>query len=141
MLNYEYFQQPTSSKYVKTLLSLGKIAFIVIDEVHYTKQREIDNVSKRKEMIKNLVVEAGIKNKKLKVIGMSATPVINNLYEGRSMIELITGKEHKDIETKVNVNNCMYLFQKLSTIGTRYLPSMKLILISNLLLRLTAQKS
>lgn len=122
VLNYEYFQQPTSSKYVKKLLSLGKIAFIVIDEVHYTKQREIDNVSKRKEMIKNLVVEAGIKNKQLKVIGMSATPVINNLYEGRSMIELITGKEHKDIETKVNVNNCMYLFQKLSTIGTRYLP-------------------
>ena len=73
-------------------------------------------------MIKNLVVEAGIKNKHLKVIGMSATPVINNLYEGRSMIELITGKEHKDIQTKVNVNNCMYLFQKLSTIGTRYLP-------------------
>ena len=122
VLNYEYFQQPASSKYVKKLLSLGKIAFIVIDEVHYTKQREIDNVSKRKEMIKNLVVEAGTKNKQLKVIGMSATPVINNLYEGRSMIELITGKEHKDIETKVNVNNCMYLFQKLSTIGTRYLP-------------------
>ena len=66
VLNYEYFQQPTSSKYVKTLLSLGKIAFIVIDEVHYTKQREIDNVSKRKEMIKNLVVEAGIKNKSSK---------------------------------------------------------------------------
>lgn len=122
VLNYEYFQQPSSSSYVKKLLSLGKISFIVIDEVHYTKQREIDNVSKRKEMIKNLVVEAGKKNKNLKVIGMSATPVINNLYEGRSMIELITGKEHKDIDTTVNVNNCMYLFQKLSTIGTRYLP-------------------
>ena len=122
VLNYEYFQQPTSSSYVKKLLSLGKISFIVIDEVHYTKQREVDNVSKRKEMIKNLVVEAGKKNKNLKVIGMSATPVINNLFEGRSMIELITGKEHKDIDTNVNVNNCMYLFQKLSTIGTRYLP-------------------
>ena len=122
VLNYEYFQQPTSSLNVKKLLSLGKISFIVIDEVHYTKQRELDNVSKRKEMIKNLVVEAGKRNEHLKVIGMSATPVINNLFEGRSMIELITGKEHKDIDTTVNVNNCMYLFQKLSTIGTRYLP-------------------
>ena len=61
VLNYEYFQQSTSSSYVKKLLSLGKISFIVIDEVHYTKQREVDNVSKRKEMIKNLVVEAGKK--------------------------------------------------------------------------------
>ena len=76
-------------------------------------------------MIKNLIVEAGKKNKNLKVLGMSATPVINTLFEGRSMIELITGKEHKDIETKININNCMYLFQKLTTIGTRYLPNYK----------------
>ena len=68
------------------------ISFIVIDEVHYSKQRELDNVSKRKEMIKNLIVEAGKKNKNLKVLGMSATPVINTLFEGRSMIELITCK-------------------------------------------------
>ena len=50
-------------------------------------------------MIKNLVVEAGIKNK-LKVIGMSATPVINNLYEGRSMIELLLVKNIKILRLK-----------------------------------------
>ena len=61
VLNYEYFQQPTSSRYVKKLLSLGKISFIVIDEVHYTKQRKLDNVSKRKEMIKNLKFTVGVK--------------------------------------------------------------------------------
>jgi superfamily II DNA or RNA helicase len=123
VINYEQFQQPSSANYIKKLLSYGMISFIVIDEVHYSKQRELDNVSKRKEMIKNLIVEAGKKNKNLKVLGMSATPVINTLFEGRSMIELITGKEHKDIETKININNCMYLFQKLTTIGTRYLPN------------------
>ena len=72
---------------------------------------------------------------------MSATPVINNLYEGRSMIELITGKEHKDIETKVNVNNCMYLFQKLSTIGTRYLPKYEVDINIKPPIEINAQKS
>jgi superfamily II DNA or RNA helicase len=122
IFNYEYFQQINSDEKTKAILSLGKIDMIVIDEIHYTKQRVAENVSKRKEMIKNLIVEAGKQNKELRVIGMSATPVINNLFEGRTMIEMITGKEHSDLDTKANIPNCMKIYQSLSTLGTRWMP-------------------
>lgn len=122
ILNYEYFQQPNSAKKVKEIINSSKIDMIIFDEIHFTKQRTAENVSKRKEMIKNLVVEAENKNKNLKVIGMSATPVINNLFEGRTMIELITGKSYEDLDTKPNIPNCMKVYQLLTTLGTRQLP-------------------
>lgn len=122
ILNYEYFQQPNSGNKIKEILRAAKIDMIIFDEIHYTKQRTAENVSKRKEMIKNLVVEAEKKNPNLKVIGMSATPVINNLYEGRTMIELITGKSYDDLDTKPNIPNCMKVYQLLTTLGTRQLP-------------------
>jgi len=122
ILNYEYFQQQDSADKVIDILNLGTIDFIIIDEIHYSKQRTAENISKRKEMIKNLVVETGNKNDDLKVLGMSATPVINNLYEGKTMIELITGKSYDDLETEPNVPNCMQVYQQLSTLGTRWLP-------------------
>lgn len=122
ILNYEYFQQQDSADKVIDILKLGKTDFIIIDEIHYSKQRTADNISKRKEMIKNLIVEAGDKNDDLKVLGMSATPVINNLYEGKTMIELITGKSYDDLETEPNVPNCMKVYQQLAMLGTRWLP-------------------
>jgi hypothetical protein len=35
----------------------------------------------------------------VKVLGLSSTPVVNNLKEGKSMLELITGKFYNDIAT------------------------------------------
>lgn len=122
ILNYEYFQQPESAEKVKQIIDLGDTDMVIVDEIHYAKQRVAENVSKRKEMIKNLIVELG-SNKNLKVLGMSATPVINNLFEGKTMIELITGKVHDDLETKANIPNCMKIYQTLSRLGIRQIPN------------------
>jgi superfamily II DNA/RNA helicase len=51
---------------------------------------------------------------------MSATPVINNLNEAKSLIRLLDLIESKDIDTKVNVANCMELNRKLTLCGIRY---------------------
>lgn len=122
IFNYEYFQQENSNEKINEILSLNNIDMIIVDEIHYTKQRVAENVSKRKENIKNLIVEAGKLNVELRVLGMSATPVINNLYEGRTMIELISGKQHDDLETKPNIPNCMKIYQSLARCGTRWMP-------------------
>ena len=122
IFNYEYFQQEDSNNKIDQILSLQNIDMIIIDEIHYTKQRVAENISKRKENIKNLIVEAGKLNKDLRVVGMSATPVINNLFEGRTMIELISGREHDDLEVKPNIPNCMKIYQSLSICGTRWMP-------------------
>ena len=60
------------------------------------------------------------KNPEIKVLGMSATPVINNLTEGKSPIELITGKSYDDVSTKPRVPNAVTLFEKFTTLITYF---------------------
>ncbi|WP_442506381.1 zinc-ribbon domain-containing protein [Novipirellula sp. SH528] len=122
VMNYEQFQQPGSEAQLKRFLDHNEIDFIVIDEVHYAKQRYADQMSQRKRLLQAMVAEAGKKNQQLRVLGLSATPVINNLQEGRSLIEMITGFEHDDLPTKASVPNCMRLHQQLATLGTRWRP-------------------
>ena len=118
ILNYEAFQQKSSDDDVLQLLDNTKIDFVVIDEVHYTKQRNADLMSKRKRLISSLVTELR-KRPNFSVLGMSATPVINNLEEGKGLIEMITGESHDDLDTKINEDNCMKLHQKLVNNGLR----------------------
>lgn len=123
VLNYEKFQQPSSESDLKQFLESNTIDFIVIDEVHYAKQRQAEEMSRRKRLVMAMVSEAGEQNSDLYVLGMSATPIINNLQEGRSLIELITGVEYDDLAVKATVPNCMKMHQRLVTLGTRWRPN------------------
>lgn len=122
VMNYEQLQQPNSESELRYFLDSNSIDFIVIDEVHYAKQRYVDQLSQRKRLLQAMVSESGRKNAELRVLGMSATPVINNLQEGRSLIEMITGVEHNDLPTKPTVPNCMRMHQQLARLGTRWRP-------------------
>jgi hypothetical protein len=53
---------------------------------------------------------------------MSATPVINNLQEGKSIVELLTGVAHDDLKTLATIPNCMRVHQRLVTHGIRWMP-------------------
>jgi superfamily II DNA or RNA helicase len=123
VLNYEQFQQPDSEAALMQFLAGNRVDFIVVDEVHFAKQRHADEMSRRKRLVMALICGAGAANPELCVLGMSATPVINNLQEGRSLVELITGVEHEDLSVKPSVPNCMKLHQKLVTLGTRWRPN------------------
>src|SRR5690606_37508763 len=77
VLNYEHFQQPTSEQELGAFLDRNAIDFVVVDEIHYAKQREAGTLmSKRKRLVQGLILEAGKKNAELCVLGMSGTPVI-----------------------------------------------------------------
>lgn len=54
------------------------------------------------------------RNPGIKVLGMSATPVINDLMEGRSLIEIMSGKRYDDIAIRPTPSNTANLFAKLS---------------------------
>ncbi len=122
ILNYEFFQQSRSESKLKAFVENQKIDFIIIDEIHYSKQRAFDNISIRKRVISALLSEAAAKNSNLHVLGMSATPVINNLFEGKTLIELITGVLHDDLKTTPSTGNCIALYQKLVSTGIRWRP-------------------
>ncbi|MBD2129458.1 zinc-ribbon domain-containing protein [Microcoleus sp. ZQ-A2] len=126
ILNYEMFQQPNSANWVRRLINNQQIDFIVIDEIHYTKQRQVEDISKRKQLVSALITAAAERNPDLHIIGMSATPVINNLQEGKSLVELITGVHHNELDIRPTLPNCMRLHQRLVTLGIRWKPEYNL---------------
>jgi hypothetical protein len=122
VLNYEAFQQPDSAERVRSLVEREPIDFIIVDEIHYAKQRAVEDISRRRQMVAALTSLASERNPDLHVLGMSATPVINNLQEGKSMVELVSGIAHEELDTRPTVPNCMKLHQRLVTLGIRWMP-------------------
>jgi hypothetical protein len=122
IMNFEQFQQPDSESRLVSFVDTHIVDFVVIDEIHFAKQRDETKMSKRKRLVQGMILEAGKKNADLCVLGMSGTPVINVLQEGRSLVEMITGHRHDDLETKATVQNCVRLYQRLVTLGTRWKP-------------------
>ena len=127
VLNYEAFQQEDSEKKVRKFAKQEAADFVVVDEIHFTKQRTVENLSKRKKVVTALISLAAAKNPQLCVLGMSATPVINNLQEGKSLVEMVSGLAHDDLNTRPTVAHCMKLHQRLVTLGTRWLPDYQIV--------------
>jgi superfamily II DNA or RNA helicase len=125
VLNYEAFQQSYSAERVRSLVEGEPIDFIIVDEIHYAKQRSED-MSQRRQLVAALTSFAAERNPELHVLGMSATPVINNLQEGKSMVELVSGVAHDELDTRATVPNCMALHQRLVTLGIRWMPDYQL---------------
>ena len=118
LLNHEMFQQPSTADNIRQLLERYQIDLVIVDEIHRCKQRSEDP-SKRRQMVLALITNAAKQNPDLHVLGMSATPVINNLKEGKSLVELVTGVERSDLGEKATINNCMRLHQAFVTMGIR----------------------
>ena len=118
VLNHEMFQQLDTGTRLNELLQRYKIDLIVVDEIHRCKQRG-NSSSKRRQMVLGLISTAYENNSELHVLGMSATPIINNLKEGISLVELVTSVEHNDLSGRATLNNCMRLHQTLVTLGIR----------------------
>lgn len=120
IFNYEKFSQPYSIEMVEKLVSLNNIDFICFDEVHRTKNNE----SSINQNLTNLRILANKKNENLKVLGMTATPLINNLGEVRNLLELITGTSFAEIikDNKCTINNIHNAYKYLMLYGFRYVP-------------------
>ena len=121
LLNYEWFQQPNSESQIYNVLKNNKIDFIVSDEIHLSKQRN-NNISKRRDNILKFITKARQDNTDIKIMGLSATPVINNLKEAKSLLEMMTGLEYSDLDTQPTLNNALNLHQQLVLHGLRYIP-------------------
>lgn len=53
---------------------------------------------------------------------MSGTPVVNNLMEAQSLVELVTGHDAPHLETEPSSENCMVMYQDLTILGLRKKP-------------------
>ncbi len=122
ILNFETFQQTDSVSMVKKLVEKHKIDLIVLDEIQSVKQRVPKITSKRRQVVSGLLSAASENNSELSVLGMSATPVINNLYEAKALLELIKGTSFDDLNTFNNIPNASAMHEKLILYGIRYRP-------------------
>ena len=125
ILNFETFQQPDSAAMVERLVQKHKIDFVVLDEIQSVKQRTPKVSSNRRQVVSGLLSSAGKKNPDLCVLGMSATPVINNLYEAKALLELVKGVSFDELETFSNIPNAIAMHEKLILYGIRYRPEYK----------------
>ena len=125
VLNFETFQQPDSAAMVRRLVEKHQIDFVVLDEIQSVKQRTPKVTSKRRQVVSGLLSAASEKNPDLCVLGMSATPVINNLYEAKALLELVKGVEFSDLQTYSSIANASAMHEKLILYGIRYRPQYK----------------
>jgi len=123
LLNYEAFQQTDSRNLVHAILDNYKIDFVVLDEIHSAKSKLNQDESKRRQLINFLLQEAKVKNPDLRVLGMSATPVLNSLDEAVSLIEMIKGREYAELETAPKLSNALAIHEQLVINGIRYMPN------------------
>lgn len=115
ILNYERFQTGNAHVMVEKVIAL-RPDFVVLDEVQMIKQRG-GEASNRSFVIRNMLSYLP----KTRVLGMSATPVINELREGISLLEAI--KQTKlSLKTRSTVSNALDLFEVLRQTGVRYIP-------------------
>jgi len=124
ILNYEKFCQSYSPALVDKLVSLNQIDFLCFDEVHRAK----NDMSSINQNLTNLRVLGGEKNPGMRVLGMTATPLINNLSEVRNLLELITGTSFEYImpTNLVTINNIHNAYKYLMLYGFRYVPDYKI---------------
>jgi superfamily II DNA or RNA helicase len=121
IVNHERFQE----QYVEKILPMCieyQADMIVIDEIHQSKRRTKETSSQRRKLINEFIRISSNINPDLRVLGMSATPVINNLYEGRSLLELVTQETFDDVSEKIDLNSCMNLYQHFVRDGIRMNP-------------------
>ena len=119
LLNYEKFQGSHRMALVTCLLALA-IDFIVLDEVILPNSAMSRSATDAKPC--GLLQRVAEQNQQVRVLAMSATPVINTLTEAKALLELMMGQTFPDLETSATVNNALAMHRKLMQHGFRYRP-------------------
>ena len=125
VLNYELLQQPKSKEFVENFTSNFRTDLIVLDEVQFAKQRykRESSKSKRRGLIEALLAEVVARNTEVRILAMSATPVINNLHEAVKVLELVVPEQDfSEIPVQASVANAVGVHMLLRQYGIRYLP-------------------
>ena len=124
IVNYDKFSSgQLATKYkMDKFIDAIKPQFLCFDEIHNAKARNEDASKRHDNLIyfrqhTNEVCKEG-----LKVLGMTATPLINNLNEVKSLIELVSGKEFNEIGNRNTIENIHLAYKNLLLYGFRYVP-------------------
>ena len=118
LVNFEMLSQRGVEDKLASLLQSKRVDLLVVDEVQFVKQRGASATKRRKALL-GFRAQAAAENPDMKVVVMSATPVINSLPEAVSLLELLTGHDMSHLDTKGTIHNAVAIHRELVTAGIR----------------------
>jgi hypothetical protein len=108
-------------------LERNVVDFVVVDEIHYAKQREAGaEMSKRKRLVQGLILEAAKKNAAALRARHERDPRHQHASRGQEPRRDDHGTSSRRPRDAATVQNCMRLYQRLVTLGTRWKPDYKI---------------
>ena len=113
VINYDML--PNNPSAMAVFARREQIDFLVIDELHWLKIRAAIPASKRRDVLENVRM---MLRPDACVLGMSATPVVNDLREGKSLIDLIEGADTA-LNVGLTVSNAVAMYERMCRIGFR----------------------
>lgn len=131
IISYNTLSSPLAIPLLKKLSKI-KLDYIVMDEVQNIKIRDSISISKRRHNIESFVKGIRSRNNKLKVLLLSATPVVNNLREAHSLLTIMTGKSYKNVKTHSTFQNAAALHTEFILNSTRHVKKAKKYKVNNL---------
>ena len=103
---------------LRELVRQHEFGLIVVDEGHQAKQRG-KLVSRRSENVRNVILGEFEENPRMHVLVQTATPVLNNLREGYSILELALLRSYEDANVKPTAANAAALYGQFVLNGIR----------------------
>jgi hypothetical protein len=95
-------------------------AAVVIDEILLCKKRDDSTESQRHRNLK--AVTDWCRDNNAAIYGMSGTPIINELSEPISLLDLVRPDLAKGLDSKLSGDNAMQIHEALQPISSRYVP-------------------
>ena len=125
IINYDKFSQGYSKQVIRNIYA-ENYDFIILDETQNIKIRNISQISKRRILIETLLNKIRKKSAKVKTLCLSATPIINNVKEGVSLLEMVTGSKHSRIDNDNTVRSASQLHTEFLLYSLRYSEKFKI---------------
>lgn len=125
VVNFESFQRKWTGELIELLVQQAPIGFIILDEVQFAKRRHQSEARKslRRQHVEDLIGAALDKNPELRILAMSATPVVNNLREAVNVLKLLwPERDFSGIPIGASIANAVGVHRHLREHGIRYVP-------------------
>jgi superfamily II DNA or RNA helicase len=113
------YQTASRSSGSTVLRKLQNIDYLILDEGQRVKIRDEDKVSRCRARIENMLTKIR-KVRKINVLMLTATPIVNTVYEAKSLLQLITGEKFKDVSNFNSTYNLVKMHVKLKEFSIRY---------------------
>ena len=103
----------------KSILSEFKTSLFITDEGQRLKQRNM-HISKVRQNCKAFIEMSRKGRKKLDVLLLTATPVINSVSEGKAILEMVTSKQFPHVTVSNSYQNLGHLHAEISKFSIRH---------------------